>query len=393
MTDARTIHPLFRPSADDLRRIAADVAEVSAIQRQLRDRHPGLKCLDRAAHQYQVVGSKVLLRVANQLPDGFSSVGLFVPGAEHIGVGRVSASLGTPHVETIPDFLGLRTSFLTALGQPVDFLGVSSPALPVDNRLDGMHFLRATADGARASPIVPGLLAADQALMRASLTRSMGVGKAEKTLALIADQSARTASFGTAYQSYWTGVVEVSGTLGRFTLTPLNSPNCSRSLHSAEHYLTTDWARRQASGDIAFEMYWICYLDERRTPLERFTQPWVESHKSIVGHLLFPRTAPTTEEARLWAALAAEMAGNPGNWVCDATNSVREPSTEFGLVRKFAYERSARGRDALSLDAYRAVLQTGRIDHELAVVLKKRMERKRSLGHIDRAPECFLASS
>jgi hypothetical protein len=136
----------------------------------------------------------------------------------------------------------------------------------------------------------------------------MGVGKAEKTLALIAQQCARTARSGTAYQSYWTGVVEVSGTLGRFTLTPLNSLNCFHSLHSGERYLTTDWARRQASGDIAFEMYWICYLDERRTSLERFTQPWLESHKSIVGHLVFPRTAPTTEEARLWAALAAEMA-------------------------------------------------------------------------------------
>jgi hypothetical protein len=140
-------------------------------------------------------------------------------------------------------------------------------------------------------------------------------------------------------------------------------------------------------------MYWICYLDESRTSLERFTQPWVESHKSTVGHLLFPQTVPTTEEARLWAALAAEMAANPGNWVCDATDSVREPSTEFGLVRKLAYARSARERDALSLDAYRAALQRGRIDHELAAELKRRTERKRRLHHIDRAPEYFVAWS
>jgi hypothetical protein len=384
---------LFRPGADDLLRIAVDVAEVNTIQRQLRDRHPGLKCLDRAAHEYQVAGSKVLLRVANRLPDRFSGVGLFVPGAEHVGVGRVSTSLGTPHGENVPDFLGLRASFLTALGQPVDFLAVSSPALPVDNRLDGMHFLRATADAAGAGPIASGPLAVDYALMRASLTRSMGVGKAEKTLGLIAQQSARTARSGTAYQSYWTGVVEVNGALGRFRLTPLNSWNGFHSLHSGARYLTTDWARRQASGDIVFGMYWICYLDESRTSLERFTQPWVESHKSTVGHLLFPQTVQTTEEARLWAALAAEMAANPGNWVCDATDSVREPSTEFGLVRKLAYARSARERDALSLDAYRAALQRGRIDHELAAELKRRTERKRRLHHIDRAPEYFVAWS
>jgi hypothetical protein len=215
----------------------------------------------------------------------------------------------------------------------------------------------------------------------------MGVGKAEKTLALIAQQSTRTAQAGTAYQSYWTGVVEVRGTLGRFTLTPLNSVDCSHSFQAGERYLTTDWARRQASGDIAFEMYWIRYLDERLTSLERFTQPWSESHKSIVGHLVFPQVAPTTEEARLWATLAAEMAANPGNWVCDVTNSVREPSTEFGLTRKLAYERSARGRDALSLDAYSTIFQTGRIHDELAAELNRRAKQKRWLGHIDRAPD------
>jgi hypothetical protein len=393
MTDECTTCPLFRPGADDLRRIAADVAEVTAIQGRLRDRHPGLKCLDRAAHEYQVAGSKVLLRVASHLPQGFSGVGLFVPGATHIGVGRVSTSLGTPHAEDIPDFLGLRASFLTAPGRPVDFLGVSSPALPVDNRLDGMHFLRATADAAGAGSIVSGPMAVDHALMRASLTKSMGVGKAEKTLALIAQQSVRTARSGTAYQSYWTGVVEVSRTLGRFALTPLDSFSPPRSLHSGEHYLTADWARRQASGDIVFEMHWICYLDEGGTPLERFTQPWSEGHKRIVGHLVFPRATPATEEARLWETLAAEMAANPGNWVCDATDSVREPSTEFGLTRKLAYERSARGRDALSLDAYRRVLQTGRIDDQLAAELERRAERKRCLHHIDRAPEHLFAWS
>jgi len=221
----------------------------------------------------------------------------------------------------------------------------------------------------------------------------MGAGKAEKTLALIAQLSARTAWPGTAYQSYWTGVVEVSGTLGRFTLTPLHSSNSVHSWGSREHYLTIDWAGRQASGDVVFEIGWIRYLDEIRTSLERFTQPWSEGHKSIVGCLVFPQTAPRTAEAGLWAALATEMAANPGNWVCDAADSVREPSTEFGLARKLAYERSARGRDALSLDAYRAALRAGRIDDGLAAELERRTERKRRLGHIDRATGYFFARS
>lgn len=386
MKDEGTEQPLLRPSADDLRRINADVAEVSEMQRQLRDRHPDLKCLDRVAHQYQIAGSKVLLRVATELPEGFSGIGLFVPGAEHIGVGRLSTSLGTPHIETDPDFLGLRVSFLTTAGQPVDFLAVNSPALPVDDRQDGVHFLRGTVDGAGASPIIPSPLAAGQALMRASLIKHMGFAKAEKTLSHIAQQSARTARSSTAYQSYWTGVVEVSRTLGKFTLTPFTSENYLRSSHPGERYLTRDWKKRQAFGDIAFGMYWIRYLDERYTSLERFTQPWLETHKSIVAHLVFPRIDTKTDDAKLWAALATEMGANPGNWVSDTCDSVDEPSTEFGLTRKFAYERSARGRNALPLSAYRAALQSGLIDDELAAELRRRLERKRRLRHIDQAP-------
>jgi hypothetical protein len=382
---------LFRPGAEDLHRIDAEVVEVSDIQRRIRERHPDLKYLDRAAHQYQIAGGQVVLRVASQLPEGFAGVGLFVPGTEHLGVGRVSTSLNTPHVETVPDFLGLRTSFVTAAGRQVDFIAVSSPMLPFDDRQDVMRFLRATADAAGPSPIVPSPLAAGQVRMRESLNKSMGLAKAERTLALIAQQSERAASSGTAYQSYWTGVVEINGTLGKFTLVPLTAANCLCPAHPGERYLTRDWVRRQSSGDIAFGLHWISYLDERATSLEHFTQPWSEAHKRSIGHLIFPRTDTTTRDARLWAALAAEMGANPGNWICDARDSVREPSTEFGLARKVAYERSAQGRNALALDAYRTALQTGRIDDELAAELTRRVERKRQLRHIDQAPNGFLA--
>lgn len=47
MKDEGTAQPLFRAGADDLRRIDADVAEVSEIHRQLRDGHPDLKCIAR----------------------------------------------------------------------------------------------------------------------------------------------------------------------------------------------------------------------------------------------------------------------------------------------------------------------------------------------------------
>src|SRR5215510_5168171 len=105
MNRERPAPELVRPAAEDLRRIDAEVVEVSDIQHRIRERHPDLKYLDRAAHQYQIAGAKMVLRVESQLPEGFAGVGLFVPGTEHFGVGRVSTSMNTPHVETIPDFL------------------------------------------------------------------------------------------------------------------------------------------------------------------------------------------------------------------------------------------------------------------------------------------------
>ena len=381
---------LFRPGAEDLRRADAETAEISEFQHRLRERHPDLKCVDRVAHQYQIAGSKVVLRVASQLPEGFAHVGLFVPGAEHFGVGRISTGLGTPHVETLPDFLGLRASFVTAAGRQVDFIALSTPALPGDDRLAGMHFLRATADAAGPDTISPSPLAPGHRLMRESLIKSRGIARAARMLALIAQKGEHTASAGTAYQSYWTGVVEISGTLGKFTLVPVSSANSLRAMHPGERYLTRDWARRQSSGDIAFGLYWISYVDERRTSLEDNTQSWSETHKRLVGHLIFPRTDMTTNDARLWAALAAEMGADPGNWVCDARDSVREPSTEVGLLRKLAYERSNRERDALPLEGYRTALQTGRIGEELAAELTRRVERKRQLRHIDQAPKSSL---
>lgn len=388
MTDEGTAQPLLRPGPDDLRRLDADVAEISEIQRQLRERHPELKCLDRVAHQYQIAGSKVLLRVATELPEGFSGIGLFVPGIEHAGIGRLSTGLGTPHIESNPDFLGLRASFLTASGRRVDFLAFNNPTSPSDNHRDLMQVLKGTADAASARPPVPSYLAAGQARMKATLVKRMGPVAAEKTMAHIAEQSARTARSSTAYQSYWTGVVEVNGILGKFRLTPITHENFERLLYPGERYLTQDWARRQSSRDITFSIHWISYLDECRTSLEHLTEAWLETHKRLVGQLVFPRTDARSDDAKLWAALAGEMGANPGNWISNACDSVREPSTEFGLARKFAYERSARGRNALSLDAFRTALETGRIDDELAAELRRRMEQKRRLGHVDRAPRC-----
>ena len=68
---------MFRPSQADLDRIGHDVEPISAIQDKLVKNHPQLTMRDRVAHQYQVAGSKALLRIADNLPANFAGVGEF----------------------------------------------------------------------------------------------------------------------------------------------------------------------------------------------------------------------------------------------------------------------------------------------------------------------------
>lgn len=116
----------FRPTVEQLGNLSAAVAPISGIQQQLRANDAEhLKANDRVAHQYQIVGGKVLLRIELQLPEHLEGVGLFQPDREFAGIGRISTGLGCPHNENLPDFLGIRLAFRTPAGRRVDFLGIN----------------------------------------------------------------------------------------------------------------------------------------------------------------------------------------------------------------------------------------------------------------------------
>jgi hypothetical protein len=99
----------------------------------------------------------------------------------------------------------------------------------------------------------------------------------------------------------------------------------------------------------------------------------------------FPEQDGASKDAQLWAALAAEIGANPGNWVHDRDDSIREPATEFGLARKLAYSSSQRGRNALPEELYTEVFATGEIGPELAAELERRHVAKLQAGHVGAA--------
>jgi hypothetical protein len=384
----------FRPSAQELQAIGKDVAEVRNIQQTILAKNKQLHFLDRVAHQYQIAGSKVLLKVAEKLPAPLQNVGVFRPGGELIGIGRISTGLGTPHIETNPDFLGIMVAFQCSKGRRVDFLGINDPASPTDNHQDFMDVLHATGESAGAEvPFVgqsgsydfPNLIA-EQTAFGLALEDRMGWIKAAKTLSHLTKQTLRTFHSSTAYQTYWTGIEEVGGTAGKFTFVPVLNENRRPEFRPGEHHLSEEWKMRQRSGNIEFRLYWIPFLNEDKTPTKRLTDRWDEDHKQLAGTVTFPQSDPNSEEAILFEILASEMGANPGNWVHDKEDTIREPATEFGTARKLAYRISQAGRGALEPDGYKTVFETGKIGSDLAEELRRRRDSKVRIGHISFAP-------
>lgn len=384
---------MFRPSQTDLDRIGRDVAPIAAIQDKLVENHPQLTMRDRVAHQYQVAGGKVLLRVADRLPANLQGVGLFEPGAQYTGIGRISTGLGCPHLETDPDFLGLMVAFNTRRGARVDFLTINDPTSPTDTHPQFVKLLDATADAAGARPFFgSGLgkldlfdLAATSTRLSLSLLRSLGLFTGSRIALHVSKQTFRTAKSSTAYQAYWTGIAEVGGALGKFMFAPVSDENRHRALTPGERHLSAEWRGRQTRGDIVFTLNWLPFIDERATSTSALTTPW-EQRPTPVGQVIFPRVDAASDEAQQWAALAAELGANPGNWVADAGNTIAEPGTQFTCARKFAYRRSQAGRDALPEQAYAHVFRGEPVGAALAAELRRRRGAKTAAGHVDMAP-------
>jgi hypothetical protein len=184
----------FFGTAEAKRALEERVKEIPEIQKTYVENDEQLKRPDRAAHQQQIAGGRVLLKAAAHLPRELDGLGLFqpasgqetggrrAPSADHVGIGRISTGMGCPHLETDPDFLGLMLAFSTPDGRRVDFVGINDPTAPTDTVKDFMALLKATADAAGTK--VPfgdlgrlglGNLAASQARLLLSLGLHAGL--------------------------------------------------------------------------------------------------------------------------------------------------------------------------------------------------------------------------
>jgi hypothetical protein len=382
----------FRPAQADWDRIAGEVAAIPQIQQEFCARAPGMAMRDRTAHQYQIAGSRVSLRIAPRLPANLDGVGLFVADAEHIGLARLSTGLGCPHLETDPDFIGFMIAFATPAGRRVDYLAINDPVAPSPNHRDFMLLMEAAIDGTGAkAPLISGLgkrdlpdLLVNNTLVTLGLIRRVGLLKGLGAAAHALKQTTRTSVSHTAYQTFWGGIVEAGGSPGKIMMVPAADEN-GWYLGGGPRHLTEEWCARQACGPVHFDLHWLPYIDERATPTVDMTARW-EERPALLGRLTFPQANYASEEAQLFAALTAEMGVNPANWVSGPGGETADPGTEFGCARKVAYRMSQEGRDVLPEALYAHVFRGAPIGEPLAAELKRRRAAKAAAGHIDRAP-------
>jgi hypothetical protein len=228
-----------------------------------------------------------------------------------------------------------------------------------------------------------GNLTATQAKLFNALRKRLGVIRATGIFLHIARQTTRTARSSSAVQTYWTGVVEASGTPGKFAFVPATVVNEHRPLRPGARYLSEDWARRVAAGDIVFDVHWIPFVSEQKTPLEKTSEAWAEDHAVHVATATFPQADAASRDARLIALLASEMGANPGNWVCvrDGEPRAAFPATTFTAGRQLAYARSQDAREVLAASAYEEFFDSGIIGPDLVIELEKRHAAKVAARH------------
>jgi hypothetical protein len=349
--------------------IAQDVADVPNIQQRLLDQHPELQKLDRLAHQQQLVGSYVCLQIADNLPANLAGVGLFQPQKIFHGIGRISTGLGRPHSQIEPDFLGLMTAFQTQAGNRVDFLGINTDSAPTNSHQDFMQVLQATAASTLGWLNSLNTFVAQQHAFLQDLTLRLGVSKAIRIATHLTRQTLRTSLSRSAYQRYWSGIVEVNGDMGKFTWVPTQAENSLPALIRGHDCLQQQWQQRQQQAAIEFDLYWITYRNQRATPIQDITRAWRETHKQKVATLIFPQRDTTDITSQHWEKLATLMGANPANWVSEKTEKPYQPALAFEMARQQAYQLSQQTRNALDPQIYACVFANGEISDALMAAL------------------------
>lgn len=265
------------------------------------------------------------LRFRDDLPADLS-VGFARPGAAYRTTVRFSNAAGAGQPDHKPDFRGVALRVHVSDGEAHDLLATNFPVSHARNARQFVAFAKATAGGTL------GRLAG---LVR--LVVEFGPSEVMRMLRNVSARKREVRSY--ALESYWSrGAMRWGDQAVRFILRPAPGAKPAGPLPKADPgALATEFMKRLAEADIAFELCLQRYVDERATPIEDTAIEWTEERAPpvVVATLTIPSQAPDLAEGRV----IDELAFNPWN-----TTAEFEPLGNLNRARKDVYDASAAHR-------------------------------------------------
>lgn len=289
----------------------------------------GARSVDRAFHKKAIAAFKgAELRFEDDLPSDLQ-VGFAQPKARYPATVRFSNASSQTQSDEDKDLRGLAVRVSEAEGIDHDLLATNFPVPHARNARQFVVFAHAVSGG-RVSKLI--------GLVR--LCFVLGFSETRRMLGNVRE-ALRTCE-SVAQESYWSrGAIAWGNEAVRYTFKPTQGAPSVVGAFAGASRLSSEYAARQAHGEIIIDLYVQRFVSEEQTPIEDAAHEWDElvSPPIKVAELILPQRDLSTPEALAEALEIERMGFNPWNTTQDF-----RPLGNLNRARKAAYDASASHR-------------------------------------------------
>ncbi len=289
----------------------------------------GARKVDRAFHKKAIAAFKgAELRFSEDLPDDLQ-VGFAQPGKSYPASVRFSNASSQTQSDEDKDLRGLAIRVCESDGIDHDLLATNFPVPHARNARQFVVFAHAVSGG-RVSKLI--------GLVR--LCFVLGFSETRRMLGNV--RTALRECDSVALESYWSrGAIAWGNEAVRYTFSPAKGTAGVQGAYVGASRLSSEYAARQAKGDITFDLTVQRFVSEEQTPIEDAAHEWdaLVSPPIKVAELVLPQRDLSTPEALAEALEIENMGFNPWN-----TTEEFRPLGNLNRARKAAYDASASHR-------------------------------------------------
>jgi hypothetical protein len=311
--------------------LARKIMRVQLTTRKAAGSHGVPHGIDRAFHAKSTLALDTAQLRFYDLPEDLRA-GFAQPDAVYPTIVRFSNAAGTGQPDTAPDLRGVALRIQVSPQESHDLLMTNYPVSHARNARQFVEFAAATAGGRVRRAL--------------GILRLIGLFGPRETIRMLKNIQAgrRREVSSVVTETYWSrGAMRWGPTLAvRYLLRPApDTVPAPAPPKDDPSYLSTEAARRLASGPVRMELCVQRFVSESVTPIEDTAIAWSETAAppEPVGVLMIPQCQLSTVEALAEARVIDAMAFNPWN----TTNEFR-PLGNLNRARKAAYDAGSAHR-------------------------------------------------